>query len=366
MTSLRISVRLRRSSAAFEHALRLAVCAVGAYSFAHFALGHSAPTFAAVSALITLQFSNERRMPRALQVAGGCTAGVMLGGVLAHLLGQGIGQAVVIVIFTVSLARILGAGALFATQLAIQSLLVSMTPVSFDSILATSVDSAVGGGGALLAVALVPERDTRRPGRAVLKLTAALAQVLDGASEALVEGSSSMAWDALLRGRETQALIEEASRVVDQASESAVFSPLGWTMRDYVNSLDDGIRQVDLALRGSRIFCRRLAFALDHGALDAGGRRELASLLDDASSASIALGHSLVRESRTLRPEAEELEKLTEIARALDPDRFSNCTIEGQSLVLLLRPIVADLLAASGQQRSDVLAALPPLPRSQG
>src|SRR5579859_7097816 len=181
--------RLRHSAASFEHALRLAVCAVGAYSFAHVVLGHASPTFAAVSALITLQFSNERRMPRALQVAGGCIAGVTFGGLLAGFMGRGVGPALVIVLMTVTVARLLGGGALFATQLAIQALLASMTPVSLQSIVATGVDSAVGGACALLAVALVPERDTRTPGRSVLRLTAALAQTLDGASEALTEGA---------------------------------------------------------------------------------------------------------------------------------------------------------------------------------
>ncbi|MEA5454736.1 FUSC family protein [Sinomonas sp. JGH33] len=359
-----VASRLRRSASSFEYALRLGLCAVGAYSFAHLVLGHTTPTFAAVSALITLQFSNERRLPRAVQVAGGCTAGVILGGVLATALGRGAWQALVIVVVTVTVARILGGGPLFATQLAIQSLLVSMAPVSFDGVLATSVDSAVGGASALIAVALVPERDTRRPGRAVLRLTAALAKMLDGASQALLEGSPQKAWSALLEGRETQQLIENAARVVEQAGESAVFSPLRWSRRGYVSSLEEGVRHVDFALRGSRIFCRRLVFALEHRALDTAGRLELASLLDGLSGASIALGHELVRDSRTLRAEADGAGALAEIAAALDPEHFADCTVEGQSLVLLLRPIVADLLAAAGENRAAVLAALPALPRT--
>src|SRR5689334_11289095 len=63
----RIRTGLIRSRNSFVPAIQMTVCAVGAYAFAEYVLGHSGPLFAATSSLIALGFSREPRLRRVME-----------------------------------------------------------------------------------------------------------------------------------------------------------------------------------------------------------------------------------------------------------------------------------------------------------
>ena len=106
----------------------MTACAVGAYAFAEYVLGHTGPLFAATSSLIALGFSRDPRLRRVMEVGLGCTLGIVVGDLLLHWLGSGIWQAAVVLLFSILLARFLDSGTIFTTQLGLQSLLVVLLP----------------------------------------------------------------------------------------------------------------------------------------------------------------------------------------------------------------------------------------------
>src|SRR5690606_30680412 len=68
-----------RARAAVVPAALSAVCAVLAYAFAEFVLGHEDPLFAATASLIALGFNREPKVRKVLEVAAGCTLGILVG-----------------------------------------------------------------------------------------------------------------------------------------------------------------------------------------------------------------------------------------------------------------------------------------------
>src|ERR1043166_4295965 len=81
-----------RSRNSLVPAVQMTVCAVGAYAFAEYILGHSGPLFAATSSLIALGFSRDPRLRRVVEVGLGCTLGIVVVHLLLHRLGSGIRQ----------------------------------------------------------------------------------------------------------------------------------------------------------------------------------------------------------------------------------------------------------------------------------
>ena len=104
-----------------------------------------------------------------MEVGLGCTIGIALGDTLLTWLGSGIWQAALVVFLSIMLARFLDSGAIFTTQLALQSLLVVLLPVPAGGPFTRSIDAVVGGCFALAATLLVP-RDPRRAPKSDLKL----------------------------------------------------------------------------------------------------------------------------------------------------------------------------------------------------
>ena len=69
----RVRTGLVRSRNSLVPAIQMTACAVGAYAFAEYVLGHSGPLFAATSSLIALGFSRDPRLRRVIEVGLGCT-----------------------------------------------------------------------------------------------------------------------------------------------------------------------------------------------------------------------------------------------------------------------------------------------------
>jgi hypothetical protein len=109
---------------------------------------------------------------------------------------------------------------------------------------------------------------------------------------------------------------------------------------------------MDLATRNLRVIIRRVDFLLKDGL----SRAYLADLCDQLHSAV-----SLMREGLN-DPESLEnaQQELLEIIRQLDPKRFGIADqIREASVLLLLRPLVVDLLCASGMSEDEARAELP-------
>ncbi|WP_295017682.1 aromatic acid exporter family protein [uncultured Micrococcus sp.] len=350
-----------RVRSSVPHAALMAACAVGAYAFAERVLGHGQPLFAATALLIALGFQREPRVRKVAEVAAGCTLGILIGDLMMAGLGRGLWQAVVVVFVSVMVARFLDSGATFTMQMSLQSVLVVLLPLGEQGPFARSGDALVGGALALLVTFLSPQDASRGTARQLRGLYESMSRVLRELSQSLREEESRTAWMALVECRRTQGTLDDVRRELLLSAEQAAFNPLQRSSRGLVETMSRAADRSDLAVRSLRIVARRVVSILDHGAVDDDHRERLAAWFDDAADAVEILHRSLVepQEEGRHRSLGVARDALGTSASLLDPHELAGRTVHGEALVMLLRPMMVDLLEATGASHDEAVSYLP-------
>ncbi|GAA3292036.1 hypothetical protein GCM10017708_21530 [Arthrobacter citreus] len=342
-------------------ALQMTICAVGAYAFAQYVMGHEGPLFAATAALISLGFSREPRTRRVLEVGIGCTLGITIGELLLHLLGTGLWQAAIVLFLSVMLARFLDRGVIFTTQLGLQSLLVVLLPAPDGGVFTRSLDAIVGGLFALLVTMLAPRDPRREPQSNVRDLLHELSAVLRQCAEAVAKSDSTIAWHALVRARNTQPQLDALARSVRDAREVARISPAYRRHLAELGDLRGSIGYLDLAVRNSRVFARRTTSVINHAALHDDAIDRVADVVNDTADAvdilarALAGGESAGTREKHLRQARNEL---AVVGARLNPGTLGVTDIQGDALVMLFRPLVVDLLESTGLTHEEAVSYL--------
>ncbi|MFI7579672.1 aromatic acid exporter family protein [Kocuria sp. M1N1S27] len=360
----RTRVGLTRVRTGVLQSVQMTVASVGAYVIAEQLLGHSGPIFAATAALVSLGFAKgELRYRRVLEVSIGCTLGIAVGDSLIHLLGTGVWQAAVVLMTSLLLARFLDNGTLFTTQMGLQSVLVVLLPPSQDGVFARSTDAVVGGLCALALAYFVPTDPRRQPRHDLRALVDEFSGVLREAGRAMEDYDSTAAWHALVRCRQTQPLVDSVTTGLKASLEIATASPLYRGRRAEITGIAHSIRYLDLAVRNARVLTRRLASVLNHVTLSDEAVTSLTDALDDLSDAVNTLGNGLAVAAQGSRESylRQARNELADVAGRLHPGRMGVRTMEGETLVLDMRPMVVDLLEAAGMTHEEALAQLPDL-----
>ncbi|WP_323959985.1 FUSC family protein [Arthrobacter sp. JZ12] len=359
----RSRVGFRRSRTSLLPSVQITVGAVGAYAFAEQVLGHEGPLFAATSSLIALGFSRDPRLRRVLEVGIGCTLGIAVGDLLLALLGTGLWQATVVLFVSVMLARFLDSGNIFTTQFALQSLLVVLLPAPEGGPFTRSVDAVVGGAFALLVTMAMPRDPRREPKGDVRKLLGELSGVLRENALALTASDSTQAWHALIRARNCQPLMDSLNNSMRAAAEVARLSPAYRRHRSELGELRGAAQYVDLAIRNGRVFSRRLTSVINHAALTDEAVESLAHVLEDTADAVDVLALALSAPTTSERDQylRRAREDLAAVATVLHPAGLNVTRLEGESLVILYRPLVVDLLEATGLSHEEAAGYLPKL-----
>lgn len=335
-------VALRRMVASVPAAVQIVVAVVAAYSFARFVAGHEMPLVAVTVTISTLGFARDARPRRVLETVVGILIGIALAEVLLLLVGTGVWQVGVVLLATLLVARLVSPSNAFAIAAGVQSMLVLLVPAPEGGVFVRSIDGLIGGIFALLVTALIP-RDPRKIARDDTRtLVLIISEAVDTVVTALKQADESAAHLALERLRRTQAVIDDATVSLDTARAVARISPF---LRKHVPALN---RQaalntgLDLASRHLRLITRRIEFLVHDGV----ARPELAALLDRVGAAIARLPES--------RPE------LSDLARQLDPEVvLPEAEVTDAILVHLLRPLVVDLLVATGMPMDEARALLP-------
>lgn len=168
-------------------------------------------------------------------------------------------------------------------------------------------------------------------------------------------GSATAIEDALLRGRATEPALADWEEACTAAVELARVSPAARRHRTELAWIARSAVRMDRAVRNARVLARRAIATVEAGsdhdmtALAAIVQR-IARACEDLGSA-LGSGAEPVRSATALLVLAEELDPYT-----LGPDDW-----QVQSLVLLVRSLVIDVMEASGVDSAQAHEALPEL-----
>jgi len=333
-------------------AVQITIGALLAYSLAFYALGHVNPLLAVTVCITSLGFSRDARPRRILQTAIGMVVGIAISEIALIYFGSGIIQIALVLLLVLIAARFISASSAFAVTAAIQAMLVQILPEPDGGVFLRTLDGLIGGVMALLVTALIP-RDPRGIARSdANKLFDFFTETLQSLRLALRDANKSLSNQALKNARASQPLIDNWRMSLDSALSISRISPFLMKHKSELRKQRGLMRAMDLATRNLRVIVRRVNFLLK----DDVARPYLADLCEQIAEAVTNIQEGL--------SEHEELElareQLLEIIKQLDPKKFGIADqIREASVLLLLRPLLVDLLCATGMTEDAARAELP-------
>lgn len=243
---------VHRLRAALWPITQTSVAAALAWYLTHDLLHHKQPFFAPISAVVCMSASNVLRARRATQMMVGVALGIAVGGGADGFFGPGQFGIGVAVFAALTVAMLVGRGAIgqglmFANQTAVSALLVLV--FSHTGIVVTErlFDSLIGGGLALVfALLLFPADPERLLSDARAAVLAAAHQTLLQTAEILENSDASTpAWLRTISDhlhQEVGALIEARST----AEVAARRAPRRWASRGLIREIDAQSAQLGL------------------------------------------------------------------------------------------------------------------------
>ena len=332
--------------------LQIAIAATAAYLLARFGLNHAIPLLAVTVTITSLGFTRDARPRRIAQTALGMVTGIALSELMLNTLGQGVWQMSAILFVVLLAARFLTSSAAFALAAGTQSMLVYLLPAPVGGPFMRSIDGIVGGLVALAVTALIPRDPRGIANKDATKLFEVFVESVEALQLALRTSDVKTADAALSKVRRTQPLVDNWRLSLDSAVAISRISPFLRKYRDELRGQLRLMRGMDLATRNLRVVVRRIDFLLRDGK----SRPYLADLMDQTSDATQLLLAG-VEEPERLQ-DAQEL--LVELIHQLDPKKYGIADqLREASVLLLLRPLVVDLLCASGMPEEEARAELP-------
>lgn len=341
--------RVRR---AFVPLLQAAVAAGVAYAVAHNLLGHEMPFFAPICAWVCLGFSPDRELRRVAELGVGVALGVAFGDLVAHGIGSGPWQIGLTLLAAALLARFIDRGQMLTTQAGVQAIVIIGMPQIQAGPVGRWTDAAIGAATALLVATFTPG-DPRRRARALGgEATTALAEMLRELAAGLRTGDEALLRDALARGRATQGLLEDWAASAAAGLQNTRLDAASRRYRQDFRRLVLQAELVDRAVRSVRVLARRAVAVPDQDGLE-----DVAELLGQAARATQVLA-AVVGAGSEGAPARAALREAAELA---DPGALGEHGWQAQSLVMLVRSPLVDLLEAAGATQAEAREALPEL-----
>ena len=353
-----VALRVRQGRDRVRHSLVsilvAAVAASAAFAIAHDVLGHPMPVFAPIAAWVCLGFAPERELRRVAELAVGVAVGVGFGDLVAHLIGPGAWQVGLTLVAAALLARFLDRGQMLTTQAGVQAIVIISMPQISAGPVGRWTDALVGGAVALLVVVLTPGDPRRHARRLAGEATTVLAEAMRVLARGLRGGDHEDVRDALARSRTTQPLLEDWLASARAGYENTRIDASKRRYREDFVTLERQAVLLDRAVRSVRVLARRAeGLGPDSG-------RDLAvvaPVVGETAQAVQELAGALLNGTDV----AAARRGLERAAALADPGRLGEQEWYVQSLIMLMRSPIVDLLEAAGASPEEARAALPAL-----
>lgn len=332
--------------------LQIVLAATAAYSISYFLLGHVHPIFAVTVTIAALGFTRDARLRRVFETAIGMAVGIALSEIMLVALGTGVWQMALVLLIALVSGRFLTNNSAFALTVGIQAMLVYIMPAPEGGAFIRSIDGLIGGLTALVFTAAIPRNPIGMIAKDANRLFEVFLDSVNALKVAVQNNDVRVVDAALIRVRRSQPLVDNWRMSLDSAVSVARISPF---MRGSRKKLSDQMRLMrgmDLATRNLRVVVRRVDFLVRDGK----PRPYLADLFDQIAAATAVLAKGLDGPDAL----AEARNMYVEIIHQLDPKKFGIADkLREASVLLLLRPLLVDLLSASGMPDDEARAELP-------
>lgn len=346
-----IEQRIERLRSRAFMIVQTSITAGVAWWLAQTVLGHRAPTFAAVAAILCLGMTYGQRIRRGIEVAIGVAVGIGVGDLFVFVFGSGTPQIIVVIALSLSVAILLGAGQLMIIQAAVQSIVVTtLLPFPGEGF-GRWLDAVLGCALALVVATVAPSSPVRRPRFLAAQVLQELAGTLEAAGAALRADDPEAANAVLDRARHAEAGLNALTAAADEGLAVVRLSPFRRGQLPAVQAYAEFAQPLDRASRNLRVLARQGASTVWRG--------------NSVPLAYIALLDSVAEISRFM---AEELYnnrlpsaargRLVAVAEASSHVRLAH-SISAVVILAQTRSIVVDLLQLTGLDYVDARELLP-------
>ncbi len=315
-------------------------------------LGHPAPFFAPIAAVVGLGTSYGQRPKRVAEVAGGVAIGVFLADLLVLLLGSGAWQIALVILLAMSAGTWLSSGPLFVTQAAVQSVIIVALVADTQTAFTRWLDALVGGGVALVAATAVPSAPLRRPRQNAAVVTRTVARLLRSAAEVMRRGEIDAGLELLAEARSTDHLIRELQAAADEGMSVVALSPFRRRHGPDVRRVAELVEPLDRALRTTRVLVRQCTVAAYH---QLPVPTSYALLSDDLARAVDLIAVDLA-DNRLATGGRPALLAVADASGRLERTEL----LVADAILAQLRSLVVDLLMVSGLDQLQATEAIPP------
>ncbi len=270
---------IRRVRVSFWPAAHAAIAAALAWLIAHRVLGHPQPFFAPIAAAIALSTSHLKRSRRIVQMVIGVLLGIGVAEVLTALIGTSTLALGLIVLTTMLIAVLLGAGfvgegMMFVNQSAASAILVvALRGHGIGG--ERALDALVGGAVALIVgVILFPAAPLPRLREAERAVLRSLASSLEEVVDLLRSGARAQPEWTLATGHEIHEQLALLAQARMTARANVRIAPRRWRMRPLVDAEAQRIARLDLLANATLSLVRAVTGAIDDGESLPGALRE--------------------------------------------------------------------------------------------
>jgi len=348
-----LATRLERWRTKRWQVAHCAIAAGVAWWLADDVFGHTTPFFAPVAAVVSLGTSYGQRLRRVAEVTIGVALGVFGADLLVQVLGSSAWIIALVVGLSMSVALLLDNGQIFLIQAAVQSIIITALAPAPGQAFTRWTDALIGGAVALVAATVVPAAPLRRPREEAAKVLRKERDLLQCASEVMVDGDVDRALALLADARGTDPLIRELQDAAAEGLDVVASSPFRVRHGPGLRKMADLVEPLDRALRSTRVLVRAVAVAAY--------RRQSIPHVYSVVTAELAAAVEVV---------ATELDE-DRMAVAARPALMAVGLATGQversddlaSEVVLaqIRAVVADLLLMTGMDPFEATDSLPPV-----